>query len=113
SRSIRHLPASAPGIAGSFLTQLFSSTRAKLPIHGQVFETVSRPLGCHWHPETADRPGGPLRAALRQGGPTTTYDGKQRRIDSVGVSTTGAFRGELPEPRSTGRCGPADCAAEE
>ena len=42
-----------------------------------------------------------------------THDGKCRYIDSVGVSTTVAFRGELSEPRSTGRCGPADCPSKE
>jgi hypothetical protein len=37
------------------LTELFLASRATLPIHGQAFETVCGPLGCHWLPETADR----------------------------------------------------------
>src|SRR5947209_12848376 len=82
------------------LTQLFAATGATVPIHGQVFETVSGPLAGHWHPETADRLAD-LCGQRAGRWPTATHDGTCRYIDSVGVSTTVAFRGELlnPDPR--------------
>jgi len=104
--------ASAAGIAGSFLTQLFSSTRAKLPIHGRVFETVSRPLGCHWHPETTDRPSD-LCGQCAGRWPTTTHDRRQRRIDSVGVSTTTPFEANFQNPDPQGGAAQRIVPAEE
>jgi hypothetical protein len=52
--AIRQLPTTGQGIA-EFFDNSSLDLRAKLPIHGQVFETACRPLGGDWHPETADR----------------------------------------------------------